>query len=49
MFLKNYVKLGEDVDAVVNVKLSHVDERTCGGVIEDVGGLRFGRKFIRHF
>ena len=45
MFKKNYVKLGEDGDAVVIAKLSHGDEGACGDVVEDVGGLRFGVKF----
>ena len=46
MFKKNYVKLGEDGDAVVIAKLSHGYEGACGDVVEDVGGLRFGRKFV---
>ena len=46
MFQTIEVKLGEDGDAVVIVKLSHEYERSCGGVVEDVGGLRFRRKFV---
>ena len=39
-------KLGEDGDAVIIAKFSHGDERACGEVIEDMGGLRFWRKFV---
>ena len=45
-FQNYYVKLGEDGNAVVITKLSHGDERACGEFVEDVGGLRFGRKFV---
>ena len=49
VFKNIYVKLGEDGDVAVVVKFSHGDERACGEVVEDMGGFRFGRKFVRHF
>ena len=42
LFLIFYVKLGEDVNALVIAKSSHRYKRACGDVVEDVGGLRFG-------
>ena len=46
MFKKNYVKIGEDGNAVVITKFPPGDERACGDVVEDVGGLRFEIKFV---
>ena len=41
-----YVKLGEYGDVVAIANLSHGDERVCGEVVEDLGGLRFRSKFF---
>ena len=46
VFYDFYVKFGEDGDEVVITKLSHGYEGACGDVIEDVGGLLFGREFV---
>ena len=41
-----YVKFGEDGDAAVITKLYHGDEGAYDDVVEDVGGLPFGRNFV---
>ena len=46
MFYNFDVKLGEDGGAVVLAKFSYEYERACGEVVEDVGRLRFRRKFV---
>ena len=47
VFQDFYIKFGEDGDAVVIAELTHGDEGACCDVVEDVGGLCFGRKFDR--
>ena len=41
-----HVKFGEDDGTVVITKLSHGYEGYCDDVIEDVGGMLFGREFV---
>ena len=47
VFQDFYIKFGEDGDAVVIAELPYGDEVACCDVIENVGGLCFGIKFVR--
>ena len=47
VFLDFYIKFCKDGDAVVIAELPHGDEGSCCDVVEDVGVLRFGRKFVQ--